>query len=104
MDHPDTSGAAAELDADAGMGEREDGFPEPRRKGPRVPKERQETVQSGGGAAPVWGAIQESAYGIDKGVGWVRGFEGLPHFPRGAVQGGGGGQGPGKGDGVAGSG
>ena len=92
------------MDGDAGMGERKDCVMELRRKGPRGPREGQKTEQFGGGAAPVWGAIQESAYGIDKGVGWVWGFEGLPHFPRGAVQGGGGGQGPGKGDGVAGSG
>jgi hypothetical protein len=103
VDHADTSGEAAELDADAGIGQREDGVTELPGKGPRVLSERQKNEQFGGGAGPMGRAIEECAYGIDKGVGWRWGFEGLPHFPRRAIQGGGSGLGPGKGGGVAGS-
>ena len=91
------------MDLDAGIGQREGGVTEPLRKGPRVLRERQKNEQFGGGAAPVGRAIEECAYGIDQGVGWRWGFEGVPHFPRGAIQGGGSGLGPGKGGGVAGS-
>jgi hypothetical protein len=92
------------LDGDAGIGEREDGVVELRRKGARGLGERQKTEQFGGGAGPVGRATEECAYGIDKGVdrGW--GFEGFPHVARCAIQGRGGGLGPGKGGGVAGSG
>jgi hypothetical protein len=104
VDQPDTSGEAAELDADAGIGQREDGVVELRRKGSRGLRERQKNEQFGGGAAPVGRATEETANGIDKGVGWGWGFEGFPHMPRGAIQGWGSGLGPGQGGGVAGSG
>jgi hypothetical protein len=59
VDHADTSGEAAELDADAGIGQREDGPTELSRKGLRVLRERQKNEQFGGGAAPVGRATEE---------------------------------------------
>ena len=103
MDHADTPGEAAELDGYTGIGQREDGVVELGGKGPWGLSERQKHEELGGSAGPVGRAIEESAYGIDKGVGWRWGFEGVPHFPRRAIQGRGSGLGPGKGGGVAGS-
>ena len=74
------------------------------RKGARSLRERQKREQFGGGAAPAGRATEECAYGIDKGMGWRRGFESVAHIPRGAIQGGRSALGPGKGGGVAGSG
>src|ERR1035437_1203183 len=102
VDHLGASGEAAELDIDAGIGQRQDGFIELVRKGSRVSAERQELEQFGGGAGPAGDAIQEGADGIDEGGGRGGGVEGFEHFPRGAVQGGGGGLGPSAGGGMAG--
>src|ERR1035437_3780835 len=102
VDHLGASGEAAELDVDAGVGQRQDGFIELEREGARVLAERQELEQFGCGAGPVERAIPEGADRIDEGVGRGRGVEGFEHFPRGAVQGGGGGLGPSAGGGMAG--
>src|ERR1035437_6490284 len=76
VDHLGASGEAAELDIDAGIGQRQDGFIELVRKGSRVAAERQELEQFGGGAGPVGRAIQEGADGIDEWVGRGRSVEG----------------------------
>ena len=92
------------MDFDAGIGQRQDGLIEPLGKGLGGWTERQEGKQVGGGAGPAGRAVEEGVYGIDQGVGWRRGIEGVPHLRRGAIQGRGGGLGPGEGGGVAGSG
>jgi hypothetical protein len=57
VDHTGASGEAAELDVDAGIGQRQDGITELSRKGLRVLAERQELEQVGGGAGPVGRAV-----------------------------------------------
>ena len=104
LDRFAAAGEAAEFHVDAGVGQRQDGIAEFRRKGSRVWAEREELQQFGGRAAPAGRGTEECADGIDKGVAWGRRVEGFEHFGRGAVEGGGGGLRPSEGGGVAGSG
>jgi hypothetical protein len=104
VDHADASREAAELDLDAGVGQRQNGITKLLGEDSRGLAERQELEQLGGGAAPVRRAIQEVADGIDEGVGRRGSVESREHLVGGAVEGGDGGQGPSEGGGVAGGG